>query len=99
MCPEIIAAKTGEFWSQLKKFPQESINDYYNHFHYLLDDLLEADEPISTKSVICHFFLLLALISNLFRIIELAIFHPNGTPRIGLCCWSTIPTLSTLKPS
>ncbi len=53
--PEIIAAKTGEFWSQLKQFPQESVDDYYNHFYDLLDDLLEADEPISTKSVIHHF--------------------------------------------
>jgi hypothetical protein len=35
--PEVIAAKTGEFWSKTK------IDDYYNHFHELLD------EPISMK--------------------------------------------------
>jgi hypothetical protein len=53
--PEIIAAKTGEFWTQLKRFPNESVDNYYNRFHELLDDLSEAEEPISTKSVIRHF--------------------------------------------
>jgi hypothetical protein len=33
----------------------ESIDSYSNHFHDLLDDLSDADEPISTKSVIRHF--------------------------------------------
>jgi hypothetical protein len=41
--PEVIAAKTGEFWSKTK------IDDYYNHFHELLD------EPISMKRAMRHF--------------------------------------------
>lgn len=53
--PEIIAAKTGEFWTQLKCLPHETVDNYYNHFHDLLEDLLEAEEPISTKSATCHF--------------------------------------------
>ncbi len=43
---EVIAAKTGEFWLQMKRYPNESVDNYYNCFHELLDDLLEAEEPI-----------------------------------------------------
>ncbi len=31
------------------------IDSYYNRFHDLLDDLSDADEPISTKSAMHHF--------------------------------------------
>jgi hypothetical protein len=59
--PEVIAAKTGEFWSQLKHSLNESIDSYYNRFHELLDDLLEADGPIPMKSAIHHFIFMLGL--------------------------------------
>jgi hypothetical protein len=39
----------------MKRFSTESIDDYYNRFQELLEDLAEADEPISTKSAIRHF--------------------------------------------
>jgi hypothetical protein len=41
--PEIIAAKTGEFWSTMKRSPNESIDSYFNRFHELLDDLNDAE--------------------------------------------------------
>jgi len=70
--PEIIAVKTGEFWTQLKRHPHETADNYYNRFHELLDDLLEAEEPISTKSAICHFIFTLGTefeqIQNNYRI-------------------------------
>jgi len=70
--PEVIAAKTGEFWSHTKRFPTESVDTYYNRFHELLEDLVEADEPISTKSAIRHFIFTLGpefeTIQNNFRL-------------------------------
>ncbi len=70
--PEIIAAKTGEFWTHLKRHPHETVDNYYNRFHEFLDDLLEAEEPISTKSAIRHFIFTLGpefeQIQNNYRI-------------------------------
>ncbi len=53
--PEIIAAKTGEFWSTMKRSPNESIDSYFNRFHELLDDLNDAEEPVPLRSAIRHF--------------------------------------------
>jgi len=70
--PEVIAFKTSEFWGNTKRFPNESIDDYYNRFQDLLEDLTEADEPISTKSAIRHFIFTLGIefetIQNNFRL-------------------------------
>jgi hypothetical protein len=70
--PEVIAAKTGEFWSNTKHQPNETIDAYFNRFHELLEDLLEAEEPISTWSAIHHFIFNLGpkfdSIQNNFRI-------------------------------
>jgi hypothetical protein len=48
------------------------VDSYYNRFHDLLDDLLEGEEPISTKSAISHFIFTLGpefeTIQNNFRI-------------------------------
>lgn len=57
--PEVIATKTGEFWSNTKQSPYESIYAYYNRFHDFLDELSEAVKPILTKSAICHFIFIL----------------------------------------
>jgi len=74
--PEVIAAKTGEFWSNTKHLSNETVDSYYNRFHDLLDDLLEGEEPISTKSAIRHFIFTLGpefkTIQNNFRIGNLA---------------------------
>jgi hypothetical protein len=53
--PEVIAMKTAEFWGTLKRFPYETVDDYYNRFHDLLDDLSEGDTVIPTSSAIRHF--------------------------------------------
>ena len=53
--PEMIAAKTGEFWSNTKRMSYETVDAYYNRFQDLLEDLSEADEVISDKSAIRHF--------------------------------------------
>lgn len=31
--PEVLAAKAGEFWSKIKRAPNESVDLYYNRFH------------------------------------------------------------------
>jgi hypothetical protein len=48
--PEVIAAKTSEFWGQTKRLPHETIDQFFNRFHDLLDDLQEAEEPIFVKT-------------------------------------------------
>jgi len=53
--PEMIAAKTGEFWSNTKRMSYETVDAYYNRFQDLLEDLSEADEVISDKSAIRNF--------------------------------------------
>ncbi len=53
--PEVIAAKTAEFWGTMKRSPSETVDTYFNRFQELLDDLADADEPISTKSAIHQF--------------------------------------------
>jgi len=55
--PEVFAAKAGEFWSQTKRLPTESVGSYYNRFQELLDELSHADDQISTNSAMHHFFL------------------------------------------
>ncbi len=54
--PEVIVAKIGEFWSQLKRFPNETVDNYYNHFQELLDDLLEANEPNQECNSTVHLY-------------------------------------------
>jgi hypothetical protein len=70
--PEVIVAKTGEFWSKLKRKPTETVDAYYNHFHELLEELSEADDKISDKSAMRHFIFTLGVefepIQNMYRI-------------------------------
>jgi hypothetical protein len=70
--PEVIAAKTSEFWGTTKHLPTETVYDYYNHFHELLDEISDTEETISTKSAIRHFIFTLGsefdTIQNNFRI-------------------------------
>jgi hypothetical protein len=53
--PEVLAGKAGEFWSKTKRAPNESVDSYYNSFHELLEDLIHADDKISTKSAMRNF--------------------------------------------
>jgi len=70
--PEVIVAKTVEFWGHMKRLPTESIDLYYDCFHQLLDDLADANEPISTKSAIRQFIFTLdsefESIQNIYRV-------------------------------
>jgi hypothetical protein len=65
-------AKTSECWGHTKHLPHETIDQYYNRFHDLLENLCDADEPISEKNVICQFIFTLGskfeTIQNSFRI-------------------------------
>jgi hypothetical protein len=88
--PEMIAAKTGEFWSQTKRLSHESNDTYYNRFQELLEDLSEADEVISTKSAIHHFIFTLGsdfeTIQNNYRL-------GNLPPEWKTDSWPTILVL------
>jgi len=70
--PEIIAAKTVEFWGATKRLPMESLDSYYDHYQELLDDLADADEPIAPKAAIHQFIFTLGpefeTVQNNFRI-------------------------------
>jgi hypothetical protein len=55
--PEVLAAKAGEFWSQTKHLPTESVDSYYNWFQELLEELSHADDQISTKALCAILFL------------------------------------------
>lgn len=81
--PDFFAAKTGEFWSNMKQLPNESVDTYYTHFHELLDDLKDADEPTSIKSSISYSFWVQNLLQSRI-IIGLVTFLVNGKLKIGL---------------
>jgi hypothetical protein len=70
--PEVIAAKASEFWGATKRLSTETVDVYYNRFHELLDEINDADEPISTKNAMRHFIFTLGsefeTIQNNFRI-------------------------------
>ena len=70
--PEVIAAKTGEFWSKMKRRQNETIDSYFNRFHELLEDISESDDKISDRSAMRHFLFTLGSefepIQNQYRI-------------------------------
>ncbi len=89
--PEVIAAKTGAFWSQTKQLSSEIVDGYYNCFQNLLDELSEADEPISTKSAMHHFIFTLgpefSTIQNNFCIGNLPPeWHAQDWPTLLVLC-------------
>ncbi len=53
--PELLAAKTAEFWGSTKCLPSESIDNYYNRFQELLEELNEDVEIIPIQSEIHQF--------------------------------------------
>jgi hypothetical protein len=53
--PEVIAAKTAEFWSRMKRLNTESVDVYYTRFHTLLDEINDHRETISKSDAIRHF--------------------------------------------
>jgi hypothetical protein len=53
--PEVLAAKTAEFWGQTKRSSSESVDDYFNRFQELLEELNENVETIPIKTAIRQF--------------------------------------------
>jgi hypothetical protein len=89
--PEVITAKTGQFWGQTKRLSNESIDSYYNRFHELLQELLDGEEIISTKSAIRHFLFTLGpefeTIQNNFHIGNLPTdWNTTDWPTILILC-------------
>ncbi len=70
--PEVIAAKTVEFWGQTKRSSHESVDEYYNRFQELLDEINEEVESISPKNAIRQFIFTLGdefiPVQNSFRL-------------------------------
>jgi hypothetical protein len=96
--PEVIAAKTSEFWGSLKRHPTESVDAYYNRFNEILDDLADLDEPISTKSAICQFLFTLGTEFEPIQLITgLIISQKIGKPRIGPSSWLYVEIITTLS--
>jgi len=104
--PEVIAFKTSEFWGNTKRFPSETIDDYYNQFHELLDNLEDAAEPISPKSAIRQFIFTLGsefeTLQNNFRLDNLpSKWNVQDWPSILVLCrdyYNSIKPQGLMKP-
>jgi hypothetical protein len=53
--PEVIAAKTVQFWGSTKRLQNETVDTYYNRFKELYDEIQDTDGNIPTKNAIHHF--------------------------------------------
>jgi hypothetical protein len=53
--PEVLAAKTVEFWGHTKRASSESVDEYFNRFQELLEEINEEIETIPTKNAIRQF--------------------------------------------
>jgi len=102
--PEMIAAKTGEFWSSTKRLSHETVDAYYNRFQDLLEDLSEADEVISDKSAIRHFIFTLGSefesFQNSYRVGNLpAEWMTEDWPTILVLCRDYYNSINPQGPS
>jgi hypothetical protein len=89
--PEVIAAKTSQFWGSTKRSQFETVDEYYNRFHELLDELSDADEVISVKSAMRHFIFTLGsefeAIQQNFQIGNLpSNWHTDDWPTLLVLC-------------
>jgi len=53
--PEIIAAKTVQFWGSTRRMSNETVDANYYCFKELFDEIQDADGPIPTKNAMRHF--------------------------------------------
>jgi len=53
--PEVIAAKTSLFWGSTKRHQHETVDEYYNRFRELLDEISSGPDQISKQSAMRHF--------------------------------------------
>jgi len=102
--PEIIVAKTVEFWGNTKRSPNESIDSYYDRFQELLEDLADADEPIAPKAAIWQFIFTLGpdfeTIQNNFRINNLPDeWKTQNWPSLLTLCHDYHNSVRSMTPS
>jgi hypothetical protein len=103
--PELITAKTVEFWGNTKRMSSESIDSYLDRFQELLEDLADAEEPISTKAAIRQFIFTLGpefrTIQNNFWINNLPDeWKTQDWPTLLTLCWdfhNSVNSLSSAK--
>ena len=89
--PEVIAAKTAEFWSKMKRGPSETIDSYYNRFHELLDDINDFRESVTKEDAIRQFIFTLGSdfesIQNSYRINNLpSAWKTDDWPTLLILC-------------
>jgi hypothetical protein len=89
--PEVIAAKTAKFWSKLKRSDSESVDNYYNRFQELLDEVNESRETISKQDAIRHFLFTLGSdfesIQNGYRLNNLPVaWQTEDWPSLLILC-------------
>jgi len=89
--PEIIAAKTVQFWGSTKRFQNETVDAYYNRFKELYDEIQDAEGNIPVKNAIRHFIFTLGSefesIQNNYRIDNLpSKWNTEDWPTILILC-------------
>jgi hypothetical protein len=89
--PEVIAAKTAEFWSKWKQSNFETVDSYYNCFHALFDEINDHKESITKADAIRHFIFTLgadfASIQNNFHIDNLPpSWQTDDWPKLLILC-------------
>jgi len=89
--PEIIAAKTVQFWGNMKRLPSESVDTYYNRFKELFDEIQDAEGNIPVKNAVRHFIFTLGSefepIQNNYRLDNLpAKWQTEDWPTILVLC-------------
>jgi hypothetical protein len=102
--PEVIAAKTVEFWGNTKRSSSESVDDCYNRFQELLEDLSDAEEPISTKSAIRHFIFTLGTelepLQHNYRLGSISSeWKTQDWPTLLVLCWDFYNSVNPKGPT
>jgi hypothetical protein len=102
--PEVLAAKTAEFWGHTKRSSSESVDDYYNRFHELLEELNETVETIPIKTAIRHFIFTLGTefepLQMNFRLGTLAPeWHTEDWPSLLVLCRDFYNSVNPKGPS
>jgi len=89
--PEVIAAKTVEFWGNTKRSSFESVDEYYNRFQELLEEINEETVTIPPKNAIRQFIFTLgddfAPVQHHFRLGTLSNeWKTNDWPSLLVLC-------------
>jgi len=102
--PEVIAAKTVEFWRHTKRSSSESVDEYYNRFQALLDKNNEEIETITTKNAVCQFIFALGgefePLQNSFRLgTILDEWKTQDWPSLLVLCWDFYNSVNPKGPT